>query len=256
MVSWSWEPGRLFLPPEFLLSLAKLVRTDTKKVHGVRDPCLQEEREMRTLLLAGLCSSTLLVSTASAETYVRKSDPSGAEMCFKADGEKAALSNCESVEHTYKMFRDPSGSPMCQDESGALASLDACSDSLAKTIEPNLLDSLPDEAAALAAAQFVNAVESDSVKQFTKLLHPRGIHHGRKKIRARAMASVVRTLGVRSFVSMPDGERWNVRASSTWFSVFRGEGGGNTTIAYFELYRGQWRLVQLARVSFKETASR
>ena len=210
---------------------------------------------MKTILLAGLCSSTLLISTASAADHVRKLDPSGAAMCFTTTGEKAPMEACDTVERSFKLLRDPSGAPMCQDGDGVLVDLSDCGESLAKSLAPNLLDSLPDEDAARAASQFVDAVETDSVTEFTSLLHPRGIHHGRKKIRASAIASVVRTLGVRSFVSMPDSESWNVRSSASWFSVFRGAGDGKTTIAYFELYRGKWRLVQLARVSFSETAS-
>lgn len=213
---------------------------------------------MKTILLAGLCSTTLLVSTASAETYVRKSDPSGAIQCFTKSGMKASLSHCDGADSAPapSLVRDPSGAPMCRADSGELAPLSACGETLASSIEPNLLDSLPDAAAATAAAKFVFAVENDSSKSFASLLHPRGIHHGRKKIRKTAITAVVRTLGVRSFVAMPDGERWNVRSADSWFSVFRGEGDGKTTIAYFELYRGNWRLVQLARVSFAQTASR
>ncbi len=246
-----------FLQIGITLAFTGEVIENTKKRCGVTGVPLEPKDDlMKTLLLAGLCCSTMVVASADAKTFVRKADPSGAPMCFTQAGSQTALSNCESVATSYLLSRDPSGAPMCHDQDGRLSDLQQCDDKLAKTIEPRLLDALPDARAAATASKFINAVEADSVRSFTSLLHPRGIHHGGKKIRNRALATVVKTLGVRSFVSMPHHERWNIRASDKWFSVFRGEGNGKTTIAYFELYRGQWRLVQLARVAFAETASR
>ena len=67
---------------------------------------------------------SMVGSTAFA--YQLVADPSGAPMCFDADGAKAPRSAC-APQRSFVKMNDPSGAPMCFNEFGAKAPLSACS---------------------------------------------------------------------------------------------------------------------------------
>ncbi len=62
-------------------------------------------------------------SSASAEKYETRMDPTGVSMCFDQGGDLTALSNCQPA---YVTRLDPAGGVMCFATNGALAPLAKC----------------------------------------------------------------------------------------------------------------------------------
>jgi hypothetical protein len=68
-----------------------------------------------------------IATQAHAGRFELRLDPSGAPMCFAADGQKAQLHDCDAqLSLTYVTRFDPSGSPMCFAYDGTQALLSHC----------------------------------------------------------------------------------------------------------------------------------
>lgn len=88
---------------------------------------------MKTLgFIASFALLLGLSSSANAETYVTKNDPTGVAMCFDSAGAKAPLQNCQvavapETSVSYVSRTDPAGGVMCFDTTGKLAPIAKCS---------------------------------------------------------------------------------------------------------------------------------